>query len=408
MQPCTRLNYLPPRASFITSSAYYPKKTKSQISVHVSRKESEVSNCKGMVFKLITSKEQIFANYSDLFDGIGCFPSPPYHIQFNPSVTPKQTPCQPIPIHPKESFKKEIDKMLQVRVLKPVKQATPWINSFVLVERKDNLRNLKLRICLDLTNLNKAIVCEPYHFKTPKDIAHLLAEACVCNCRKGHWHQQLDEASSFLTTFNTELGRFWYTVMPFGATVASDVFQRKLDECFGKLKEVIIIADDIMVVGYKPDYNDHNKAFTNLLQTVQECNVKLNYDKLQYKQNEANFFGNTYTTSGHKPARSKVSAITAMPSPTNKKQVQPFIGMIHYLSKFSPRLSELAEPIREFSKEKVPFNWGLEHQAAFTKMKQEISSASVLAYYNPKRQTMLQPNASIKRSWCLFVTKRKV
>ena len=45
-----------------------------------------------------------------------------------------------------------------------------------------------------------------------------------------------------------------------------------------------------------------------------------NFDKLHYKQNEVHFFGKTYNTSGHKPARSKVSPITAMPSPTNKKK----------------------------------------------------------------------------------------
>ena len=141
--------------------------------------------------------------------------------------------------------------------MKPVNNATPWINSFALVEGKDKQGNLKLRICLHPTNLNKAIVQKPYHFKTPEDIAHLLAEACVitvCDCRKGYWHQQLDEASSFLTTFNTELGRFCNTIMPFGASVAGDVFQRKLDECSGKLKQVIIITDDIMVVGYMPDH----------------------------------------------------------------------------------------------------------------------------------------------------------
>ena len=92
IQPCTRLDYLPSRARLITGSADHPKKTKSQISVHVSKKEYEVSNCKGMVSKLITSKEQILANYSDVFDGIGCFPGSQYHIQVNPSVIPKQTP----------------------------------------------------------------------------------------------------------------------------------------------------------------------------------------------------------------------------------------------------------------------------------------------------------------------------
>ena len=99
--------------------------------------------------------------------------------------------------------------MLKAGVLKPVHVATPWINSFVFVEGKDKIGNLKLRICWDPTNLNKVIVREAYYFKTPEDIAHLLADACimsVCDCKKGYWHQQLAEASSFLTTFNTELG----------------------------------------------------------------------------------------------------------------------------------------------------------------------------------------------------------
>ena len=89
-----------------------------------------------------------------------------------------------------------------------------------------------MHICLDPTNLNKAIIREPYHFKTLEDIAHLTADSCimsVCDCKKGHWHQELDEASSFLTTFNTEFGQFRYTVMAFEATVAGDMFQHKLD-----------------------------------------------------------------------------------------------------------------------------------------------------------------------------------
>ena len=85
-----------------------------------------------------------------------------------------------------------------------------------------------------------------------------------------------------------------------------------------------------------------------------------------------------------------------MPSPINKKQIQSFIGMIYYLSKFSPRLSELAEPLRELSKHKVPFNKGPEHQQPFTQMKKEIPSAPVLTYYHPKKQTTLQTDASVK------------
>ena len=121
------------------------------------------------------------------------------------------------------------------------------------------------------------------------------------------------------------------------------------------------------------------------------------------------FFGETYTTDGCKPAQSKMSAIVEMPAPTCKKQVQSFIGMVNYLSKFSARLSELAEPIRELSKDKVPFNWGPEHQEVFNQMKKEIVRAPILTCYNAKKETILQTDASTKGlGTCLLQEQRPV
>ena len=146
----------------------------------------------------------------------------------------------PIGTHPSQrSLQKEIEKMLQAGIIKSVKEATPLMNSFILVEGKNKSGNPKLCICLDPMNLDKAFVHELYHFKTPEDIAHLIANSCVmtvCNCKKCYWHQELVEAVSFLTIFNTKLGRFRYTVMLFGITMGGDIFQCKLDQCFSHLK----------------------------------------------------------------------------------------------------------------------------------------------------------------------------
>ena len=173
------------------------------------------------------------------------------------------------------------------------------------------------------------------------------------------------------------------------------MFQRKLDQYFGKIDNVIVTADDIMVVGKQQNHRDHNIALTNLLETARKSNIHLNFNKLQYKKTKVDFFGKTYTTDGCKPSQSKVSVISEMPPPTCKKQVQSFIGMINYVSKFLARLLELAEPIRELSKDKVPFNWGPEHHAAFKQIKKETVRAPTLAYYNPKKETTLQTDASI-------------
>ena len=231
----------------------------------------------------------------------------------------------------------------------------------------------------------------------------------VLDCRKGYWHQELGKASSYLTTFNTEFGRYRYTVMLFGATVAGNVFQRKLNQCFGYLQNVIGITNDIIVVGKQPNHKDHDLVLTMLLNTARKCNVHLNYEKLQYKQKEVESFGETYTVNGQKPAQSKLKAIQELPLPQCKKQVQSFIGMINYLSKFSARLSELAEPIQELSKEKVPFNWGPEHDSAFHLIKKEIAAALILAYYNPNKPTILQTDASCKGlGACLLQNEKPV
>ena len=175
--PRAHLDYLPPKARLLTSTCDQPSKTK--------------------FYKPVIH----------------------YKIHLDPKISPKQTPCRPVPVHLKHTFKAEINKMLKASVLKPVQEATLWINSFILVEGNDQHGQHKLQICLDPTNLNKAIVREPYHFKTLEDITHLLADATilmVLDCKKGYWHQQLDEESSYLMTFNTEFGRYRYTVMPFG------------------------------------------------------------------------------------------------------------------------------------------------------------------------------------------------
>ena len=252
--------------------------------------------------------------------------------------------------------------MITARVIKPVHEATPWINSIVLVESTDKSAGKpKLHIYLDPTNLNKAIILEPYCFWTPEDIAHKLAGATVItvlDCSKGYWHQPLDDESSFLTTFNTKIGQLRFTVMPFGATVASDVFQRKLDSIFLNLENVMIVADDIVVRGYQEDEWYHDKAFTQLLETAKKNNIKLNFDKIQYKQKKVDFFSKTYITQGCKPSDMKVKARTEMPQPTTLKDLQTFLGMVQYLSKILPRIAEIAEPLRDLMKKHAPYALG--------------------------------------------------
>ena len=66
-------------------------------------------------------------------------------------------------------------------------------------------------------------------------------------------------------------------------------------------------------------------------------------------------------------------------------------------------------PIRELPKEKVAFNWGPKHQAAFKLVKKEIAAAPTLAYYDLKKTTVLQIDASINGlGTCLLQDEKPV
>ena len=120
------------------------------------------------------------------------------------------------------------------------------------------------------------------------------------------------------------------------------------------MHNVIVIADDIMVIGKWPNHKDHDLALTKLLNTARKCNVCLNYEKLQYKQNEVKFFGEMYTIDGCKPVQSKIKAIQEMPAPQCKKQVQSFIGMVNYCQSSQPGYLSLQSQSEIYVKRKYP------------------------------------------------------
>ena len=68
--------------------------------------------------------------------------------------------------------------------------------------------------------------------------------------------------------------------MPFGATVAGDVFPVQAGPMFWSYTLCDCHNRCIMVVGRMQNHRDHDQALTTLLHTARTCNVILNYDKL--------------------------------------------------------------------------------------------------------------------------------
>lgn len=84
----------------------------------------------------------------------------------------------------------------------------------------------------------------------------------------------------------------------------------------------------------------------------------------------------------------KVKAIHAMRPPKDKKSLLRILGMFNYVSKYIPNYSQLSEPLRQLVKNDILFSWNEHCDEAFNKLKDKLTKAPVLGFYNQVR------------SWC--------
>ena len=109
--------------------------------------------------------------------------------------------------------------------------------------------------------------------------------------------------------------------MPFGISPASEIFQLRLHEAVEGLDGVYAIADDILVAGtgdtMKDAVTDHDLKIKNLLERCQERNIKLNKQKVAFKQTEVPYIGHLLTSEGVKADPSKVEAVIRMERSTD-------------------------------------------------------------------------------------------
>ena len=76
-----------------------------------------------------------------------------------------------------------------------------------------------------------------------------------------------------------------------------------------------------------------------------------------------------------------------MEKPLDVTGVQRLIGLVKYLSKFLSNLSQICEPIRRLTHKGVEWRWSTEQDEAFRKIKEAVTTAPVLQYFDAAKHT---------------------
>ena len=167
----------------------------------------------------------------------------------------------------------------------------------------------------------------------------------VLDANHGFWQVKLAKDSSKLATFNTPFGRYSYTRLPFGIASAPEVFQNVMSHLFQDIEGVEVIVDDLVVWG--ENVEQHDERLRQVLDRCRERNLKLNREKCHFRVSEIHYMGHVLSADGVKPDPKKVEAILAMPTPANREGLQRFLGVVTYLSKFIPNMSQKSAPLRQ-------------------------------------------------------------
>ncbi|KAK3715610.1 hypothetical protein QZH41_009028, partial [Actinostola sp. cb2023] len=141
---------------------------------------------------------------------------------------------------------------------------------------------------------------------------------------------------------------------------------------------------------------DHDDNLTKLLERCQEKGIRLNKGKAVLKVKQLDFMGHLVTAEGLKPDPNKVEAIVKLQTPTDKQGVERLNGAVNYLAKFLPKLSQVMAPIRQLTHKDVEWHWDAVQDRAFEEIKQLVTQALVLAYYDPQKELVIQCDASSK------------
>ena len=209
-------------------------------------------------------------------------------------------------------------------------------------------KNIKWRVCVDFTDLNKAYPTDPF----PLPWIDQLVDATVGHPQMSFldafqgYHQlplALDDQEK--TTFVTPIGNYHYKVIPFGLKNDGSTYQRIMTKMFESqmVKNIEVYIDD-MVVKSKI-VSEHIENLTNIFEILRGHKLRLNASKCSFGVRSGKFLGYMVTHRGIEVNPDQIKVINNLQPPRNPKEVQKLTRMMTALNRF---ISQSADKCRLF------------------------------------------------------------
>jgi len=173
------------------------------------------------------------------------------------------------------------------------------------------------------------------------------------------------------------------------------MFQTMMDNIFDDLITegvVVVYLDNILI--FTETLEEHQRVTWRVMELLRKHNLFLKPKKCKFEKTEVEYLGVIISQNSVKMDPVKVAGVTEWPTPSNRKEVQSFLGFTNFYRRFIQGFSHLAHPLFDLTWKDTEWRWGAEEQLAFDSLKEQITTAPILALPDNSRPFQIKADSS--------------
>ena len=321
-------------------------------------------------------------------------PTRRYDLKIELMGDAKLTPAPLYQLSPPQMkvLKETLDREVAAGRIRP--SNSPYGSPTFFVAKKDG----RWRMVVDFRRLNIATIPDAYPLPLISQIIGDLAKSkffTKLDLVGAYQLLRVAEGYEFLTAFRTPMGMYESLVVRDGLRNAPAVFQHFLNEVLTDLigQGVIVYIDDILI--HSSSLNELRRLTRLVFDRIRASSLFLKAAKCKFERESITFLGFVVSGKGVEANPSFVQGVTSFPTPRTLKETQRFLGLAGYYRRFVPQYSRVAKPLSFLTSKNIPFKWEADQENAFLELKRLMSTAPVLAHFNPEYETIVQTDASL-------------
>lgn len=337
-----------------------------------------VNSCHHLKTEQRKKLRKLLEKYKILFDGtLGKWKGSPYNIELKADATPYHARSFPIPKIHEETLKLEVDRLVDLGVLKRVNRSD-WAAPTFIIPKKDGT----VRFISDFRQLNMKIKRKPFPIPNIQDLLLKMEGfkyATSLDLNMGYYHIELTPGSKALCTIVLPWGKYEYQRLPMGLCNSPDIFQEKMSSLVADLEYCRAYIDDLLVLT-AGSWEQHLANLNTVFSRLAKAGLKVNAKKSFFGKDELEYLGYWITRQGIKPIPKKVEAIKNIDPPKNVRELRRFIGLVNYYRDMWIRRSDVLAPLTALVSKHAKWQWTSVEQNAFDTMKRIIGREVLLSY----------------------------